>query len=295
MGLRIWLINHYAVPEVYHPLLRTTNFAKYLMRMGHEVIVFAASAVHNSTANLIQDKALFREETVADVHYVYVRCRSYIGNGVGRISNMFEFAFRLPDVCEKFPKPDVIMASSATPLACMAGLRLAKKYGVKGIAEITDLWPESFVAYGLMKKKNPLLVPMYLFERKMYETADEIVFSMAGGSDYIRERGWEYTIPLRKVHYINNGVDLEVFDYNREHYSVDDTDLQDDAMFKVIYVGSIRRVNNLGTLLDVAKRIKNPKIKFLIWGKGDELLILKQRVGDENICNVVFKGYVEKR
>ena len=295
MGLRIWLINHYAVPEIYYPLLRTANFAKYLMRLGHEVTVFSASAVHNSTVNLIQDGALFREETVKDVHYVYVRCRSYTGNGAGRIGNMFEFAFRLPDVCGNFPTPDVIMASSATPLACMAGLRLAKKYGVKGIAEITDLWPESFIAYGLIKKSNPLLFPMYWFERKMYEEADEIIFSMAGGYDYIRERGWENIIPQGKVHLINNGVDLEVFDYNREQYSVDDEDLQNDAIFKVIYVGSIRRVNNLGKLLAVAKQIKNPKIKFLIWGKGDELSAFKQRVNDEKICNVVFKGYVEKK
>lgn len=295
MRLRIWLINHYAVPEAYHPLLRTTNFAKYLMRLGHEVTIFSASSVHNSTVNLIQDDVLFREETVNDVHYVYAKCRSYVGNGIGRISNMFEFAFRLPDVCGNFPKPDVIMASSATPLACMAGLRLAKKFGVRGIAEITDLWPESFIAYGLMSRSNPILFPMYCFERKMYEMADEIVFSMAGGYDYIKERGWEATIPRSKVHHINNGVDLEAFDYNREHYSVDDEDLQDDTTFKVIYVGSIRRVNNLGKLLDVAKQIKNPKIKFLIWGKGDELSSLQQRVSAENICNIEFKGYVDKR
>ncbi len=101
--MRIWLINHYAVPIQYYPLARTTNFAKYLMRMGHEVTIFAASSVHNSTVNLIEDGSLFREEYVDDIHYVYVKCRSYTGNGIGRISNMFEFAWRLNDVCKKYP------------------------------------------------------------------------------------------------------------------------------------------------------------------------------------------------
>ena len=295
MGLRIWLINHYAVPEKYHPLLRTTNFAKYLMRMGHDVIVFAASSVHNSTINLIQDEALCREEIVDNVHYVYVRCHSYEGNGLRRICNMFEFAWRLESVCRKFSRPDAVLASSATPLACKAGLRVAKKNGAKAMAEITDLWPESFVSYGLISRHNPLLIPMYCFEKKMYEYADEIIFSMEGAYDYIRERGWEKDIPQSKVHYINNGVDLEVFDYNREHYRIDDEDLRDSETFKVIYTGSIRRANNVGKILDIAKRFENENIKFLIYGSGDEVEILKQRLKDENTKNVVFKGGVEKK
>lgn len=293
--MRIWLINHYAVPIQYYPLARTTNFAKYLMRTGHEVTIFAASAVHNSTVNLIEDGSLFREEYVDDIHYVYVRCRSYTGNGIGRISNMFEFAWRLNDVCKNYPKPDVVVATSATPPACMEGLRIAKRYGAKAIAEVTDLWPESFVSFGLVSKYNPVLIPMYLFEKKMYEYADEIIFSMEGAYDYIEDRGWQGSIPRTKTHYINNGVDLEIFDYNKEHYTVDDEDLRDRETFKVIYVGSIRLVNNIGKLIDVAKRIKNPKVKFLLWGKGDELKMLQQRVIDEKIENVVFKGYVDKK
>ena len=293
--MRIWLINHYAVPIQYYPLARTTNFAKYLMRMGHEVTIFAASAVHNSTVNLIEDGSLFREEYVDGIHYVYVRCRSYTGNGIGRISNMFEFAWRLESVCEQFPKPDAVLASSATPMACKEGLKLAKKYGVRAVAEVTDLWPESFVAYGLLSKYNPILIPMYHYEKKMYEYADEIVFSMEGAYDYIEDRGWQGSIPRAKIHYINNGVDLETFDYNKEHYTVDDEDLRDSETFKVIYVGSIRLVNNIGKLIDVAKRIKNPRIKFLLWGKGDELKMLQQLVIDEKIENVAFKGYVDKK
>ena len=293
--MRIWLINHYAVPIQYYPLARTTNFAKYLMRMGHEVTIFAASSVHNSTVNLIEDGSLFREEYVDDIHYVYVRCRSYTGNGIGRISNMFEFAWRLSDVCKKYPKPDVVVATSATPPACMEGLRIAKRYGAKAIAEVTDLWPESFIGYGLISSGNPLLIPMRFFEKEMYKYAEKIIFSMEGAYDYIKERGWTREVPRSKVYFINNGVDLEAFDRNKEHYRIDDVDLRNEEIFKVVYVGSIRLANGLGMLLDVARQIKNPQIKFLIWGKGDELLALEKRVADEDIRNVVFKGYVDKK
>ena len=38
----------------------------------------------------------------------------------------------------------------------------------------------------------------------------------------------------------------------------------------------------------------NCNIKFIIFGSGDELETLRQRVIDENIDNVVFKGHVNK-
>lgn len=292
--MRIWLINHYAVPIKYYPLARTTNFAKYLIREGLSVRIFCASSVHNSDINLIEDRVLYKEETVDGVPYVYVRARSY-KTKIQRILNMLDFAWNIKTACSHFEKPDVIMVSSQTPFACMRVLKMAKSLKAKVIMEVTDLWPESFVAYGLIEKSNPVLIPMYWFEKKMYEFADEIVFSMEGGYDYIEERGWGSDIPKSKVHYINNGVDLETFDNNKEQYTVQDADLKEKGVFKAVYMGAIRTVNNLGKLIDVAKRIHNPKIKFLIWGKGDELPILQKRLEDDNIRNVVFKGYVDKK
>ena len=293
--MNIWLINHYAVPIKYYPLARTTNFAKYLTRMGHMVTIFAASSVHNSDINLITDGTLYREEIVDGFHYVYVRCRSYQRNGMQRVINMFEFPQRLKKVCVRFPRPDAVIASSATPPACMAGLKIAKKCGARAVAEVSDLWPESFVAYNLIPAGSPLLIPMYAYEKRMYRMAEDVIFTMEGAYDYIVEQGWKRTIPREKVHYINNGVDLDSFDYNREHFRVEDPDLDDPNTIKIIYTGSIRLINNLGVLLDAAKQVENYRIRFLIWGDGDQFPALRQRVRDEGIDNVVFKGRVEKK
>lgn len=293
--MRIWLINHYAVPPRYYPLARQNYFAKYLMRAGHEVTIFAASTVHNSDLNLIEDDTPYREDVVDGVHYVLIRCKGYHGNGVSRILNMLEFARKLPGVCNKYPRPDAIVATSMPPMSCAAGIKLARKYGCRGIAEIADLWPESIVAYGIAGPRNPAVLYLRRLEKWIYKKADAVVFTMEGAYDYILEQGWEREIPRSKVHYINNGVDLEQFRYNREHFTVDDPDLTDPDTFKVIYTGSIRKVNNLGLLLDAAKAVRDPRVRFLIWGDGDEREALQQRVAEENISNVVFKGRVEKK
>lgn len=293
--MKIWLINHYAVPPQYYPLARQNYFAKNLMRLGHEVTIFAASTVHNSDKNLIEDDTPYREDVVDEVHYVLIRCKGYHGNGVSRILNMLEFARKLPGVCDKYPRPDAIVATSMPPMSCAAGIKLARKYGCRGIAEIADLWPESLIAYGIAGPRNPAVLWLRRLEKWIYTKADAVVFTAEGAYDYIKEQHWEKEVPQSKVFYINNGVDLELFDYNKEHFRVEDKDLDDPDIFKVIYTGSIRQVNNLGLLLDAAKAVKDPRVRFLIWGDGDERPMLEQRVKDENIGNVVFKGRVEKK
>lgn len=292
--MNIWLINHYAVPPKYYPLARQTYFAKYLMAMGHTVTIFAASSVHNSDVNLITDGRKWREETVDGVHYVYIKCCDYQGSGLKRIYNICEFAWKLPGVCKLFPKPDAIVATSMPPTSCAMGVRMGRKWGCKTVAEIADLWPESIVAYDIAGPHNPAVIALRRLEKWIYKKADAVVFTMEGAYDYIVEQGWEKDIPRSKVHYINNGVDLELFDYNKEHFRVDDPDLDDPDTFKVVYAGSIRLANHVGLIVDAAKKVKDPRIRFLIWGAGDEVEPLRRRVIDEKITNVVIKGRADK-
>ena len=293
--MKIWLINHYAVPPQYYPLARQTYFAKYLTEMGHEVTIFAASTVHNSDKNLIEDRTPYREEIVNGIHYVLIRCHGYQGNGLKRIYNICEFAWKLPGVCKHFPKPDAIVATSMPPTSCAVGVHLARKYGCRGIAEIADLWPESIVAFGVAGPNHPGVRVLRHLEKWIYKKADAVVFTMEGGYDYIVDQGWDQEIPRGKVFHINNGVDLPTFDHDRETYQLDDIDLANKEQFNIVYAGSIRKANNLGLLLDVAQRVKAPNVKFLIWGGGDDVPALSQRLEDEHITNVVFKGRVEKK
>lgn len=293
--MNIWLINHYAVPPKYYPLARQTYFAKYLMAMGHTVTIFAASSVHNSDVNLITDGRKWREETVDGVHYVYIKCCDYQGSGLKRIYNICEFAWKLPGVCKQFPKPDAIVATSMPPTSCAMGVRMGRKWGCKTVAEIADLWPESIVAYGIAGPHNPAVIALRRLEKWIYKKADAVVFTMEGAYDYIVEQGWEKDIPRSKVYYINNGVDLGLFDYNKEHFRVDDPDLDDPDTFKVVYAGSIRTANRVDMLVEAAKLVRDPRVRFLIWGAGDKVDELRQRVRDEGISNVKFKGVVEKK
>lgn len=294
--MNIWLINHYAVPPKYYPLARQTYFAKYLMTMGHTVTIFAASSVHNSDVNLITDGRKWRAEMVDGVHYVYIKCCDYQGSGLKRIYNICEFAWKLPGVCKHFEKPDAIVATSMPPTSCAMGVHLGRKWGCKTVAEIADLWPESIVAFGIAGPHNPAVIALRRLEKWIYKKADAVVFTMEGAYDYIVEQGWEKDIPRSKVHYINNGVDLEQFDYNKEHFQLDDPDLNDPAMFKAIYTGSVRPANNPELLIDCAKHLlPYPDIRLLVYGGGENLDALRQICETQGLTNCFFKGPVPKK
>lgn len=298
----IWIFNHYAGTPSITNGLRHYNFAKYLIKEGYSTTVFAASTIHNSNNNLINGKETYITNYSEGVPFVYIKTRNYKGNGKSRIFNMIDYYKGLFKVTKNFQRPDVIIASSVHPLTMVAGIKIAKKFNIPCICEVRDLWPESFVAYDIIKRNNPLLKLLYCGEKWIYKKADKLIFTMEGGKDYIMQKGWDEgqggPVDLDKVFHINNGVDIEVFNYNKEHYVVDDEDLNDNSIFKVIYTGSIRLTNNINILVEAAKKIwemGEHNIKLIIYGDGDLLSELIRYTRMENISNVIFKGSVNKK
>lgn len=297
--MKIWIFNNYNTLPEHGSFCRSYNFGLHMEQMGHRPVVFVGSHPHNTNLQLIDGRTPYRLYQEKPFPWMLVRTLNYEGSRLKQVFSMFQFYFNGKRAAKwavkHYGAPDAVLGSSAHPLAALLAIRLGKKYRCRSIVEIRDLWPESIVAYGIAGAQNPAILALRHLEKWLYRHADALVFTMEGAYDYILEQGWEKEIPRSKVYYINNGVDLEAFHYNREHYQIKDPDLDNPDICKIVYTGSIRRANNLGVLIDIAKQISNPRIKFLLWGAGDEAAVLQRRVEEEQIKNVVFKGWVEKK
>ncbi|KSV58806.1 glycosyltransferase family 4 protein [Acetivibrio ethanolgignens] len=297
----IWIMNHYATDTFFDRGGRHYYFAKYLIKKGYDVTIFCASTVHNTDKNIDTGEKKYKEDTVDGIPYVFVKTPSYQGNGISRIKNMISFYIQLFPVTKKFIKknkrPDIILASSVHPLTLLAGIWIGKRLQVPCVCELRDLWPEAIVKFSNLSKKNLIIQFLYRMEKWIYKKADALIFTMAGGKQYIKEQGWTKDITPQKIYYINNGVDLDTFEYNKEHFQICEKDLDNEKIFKVLYAGSIRKVNNLGMIVECARELekKEPKIKFLIWGDGDEREELKRKCKELQLNNIIFKGKVEKK
>jgi glycosyltransferase involved in cell wall biosynthesis len=290
---KIWLVNPAAMPPKYEVRIQTLKRAEYLIAAGYDVTIIGGSYLHNTSINLINDNRKFLEAEYDGIKFIHIKTNNYSGNGIMRFYNLIIFNFRLFFLSKKFIQPDIISHIATVPFGNMT-YYIAKRFRAKNIVDVVDLWPESFVSYGLISKDNFITKFAYWAEKCLYENADEIVFSMEGGRDYIVEKGWDISsggkINLNKVHYINNGVDLNEFNKNKNLYEIEDSDLNNNSLFKVVYIGTIRLANNLKLLVDAAELLKNYKnIVFLIFGDGSDRDYLEGYCKNNKINNVLFK------
>ncbi len=297
MRKKIWILNHYANIMFQNKGGRHYWFAENLIKQGYEPVIICSSFFHKGTENIIEGTEKIKVEYSNKIPFVFLKTDSYVGNGKARIKNMFQYFWQVlrnyKKIEKKFGKPDVIIGSSVHPLACLAALIIGKKYKIKKIVEIRDLWPETLLMMGIVKEKTLLSWLLYKGEKYLYKKADNIIFTMEGGKQYIIDKGWDKDIDLSKIYHINNGIDLEKF-RELEKKSFVDEDLDNDK-FRIIYTGTIARVNNLKRIVDVAEIMKKDnEIQFLIYGDGDEKLELEKYCKEKKLTNIKFKGKVLK-
>ena len=127
--MKILLINHYA-GSIYHGMeFRPYYLSKEWVKMGHEVVIVAASFSHLRQKN-VDISTEVREENIDGVRYLWLKTPEYNGNGLGRIRNMLAFIRKLyvhlPKITADFI-PDAVIASSTYPLDSYPAKWIAKK------------------------------------------------------------------------------------------------------------------------------------------------------------------------
>lgn len=290
MSKRIWIVNYYTDSPEKTSNPRYLEFAKYFTKQGWKVQVFYAN--YQNTP----ETPLFERDNYGDYEYIRVKSPNYVGSGLGRMKSIFSFAWIIKKHCKEFERPDVILHNVHAPFDAPIILA-AKKMKCKYVSEVWDLWPDNFANFGMISRGNPAMKVFYRIERWIYEHADQMVFTLAGAETYLKDKKWTTDkgghLDISRIHYINNGVNLEAFDKDREAWPRMDADLHDTKTLKVIYLGSVNKANHVHTLIEAAKLLQNiDHYRFFIYGDGADREILERKVKEEGIANVVFK---EKR
>ena len=299
--MNIWYLHHYATPYEIPGLHRPFEFGEYFNKHTHKTTVFTSSYLHYSSANMIEDNSKYLSKQYNGVDTVFIKTCSYQNSGIKRVVNMLEFGIKLPKIAKDYARkngaPDIIIASSPHPFTMLAGLKIAKRFGIPCICEVRDFWPEVFFFGGKLKEKSLLGRILLAGERYIYTKADGITFLKEGDHTYITDKRWDTDhggkIHMDKCIYVNNGVDIKLYDKRISEFCYEDEDLNRES-FTVVYCGTIRPVNNLDLVLDTAKLL-GEEYTFLVFGTGNCVESLQKRINDEKITNVKLKGYVDNK
>ena len=295
---KIWVINHNAQPPSLGGLCRHYYFKKYADKNKFDIKIITSSVIHNTKVDMLSDtNDLWGRKEVDGEEFVFLKTNKYTSNSIRRKLNFLSFAFKirkLPRLLNE--KPDLIYTSSPDIFAAFYALKLAKKLHVPCTVEIRDLWPESIIEYSDFSPKHPFIQIMYKMEKWIYKNASSIVFTTEGEKQYLIDKGLTKDVDLQKCYYINNGVDISSIEQKKADNPYVDKTLNDPEVFKCVYVGSIRRANNVGMIAEAANLLKeNDRIHFLFFGDGTERAEIEEYCRKNALANCHFYGKVDAK
>ncbi|WP_335942059.1 glycosyltransferase family 4 protein [Fusobacterium polymorphum] len=279
----IWFINEYDLPPKFSKYRRRYDMCKYLLKKNkYKLNIICSSFMHGTGGQYAYNK---KEKIEYQGINVYIlKGISYIGN-IKRFFSMLVFMLKI--IFFKFPKeekPDLIYASSPHLFAALGALIQAKRNKCKFILEVRDLWPETFVQIGAIKRNGIIHKFFLILEKYLYKNADKIV-NLDPFFDYMINLG----ISREKMIFLSNGVDLEEFD-RKQNLEID----LDKNKFNITYTGAIGIANNLDPIIDLAKLVSDENIMFNIVGYGPLKKFLVERVENEKLKNIKFFDPIEK-
>lgn len=293
--MNVWIINHY-IPYPNSGSWGRHNKLADELKEKQNVTLICGSYVPKYNKNNIKFPFMRKIQGFSGVKYQMVWNNRYYGNGISRYLSMVTFMLStiLHNVfVSKKSKPSVIIASSVHPLSWISGRILAKLHNAKFIAETRDVWPDTLIDMKRITRTSKVAKLLYMLESSTYIKSDALIFTMPGGKEYCEK----YNIHSDKIYYINNGVDVELYDMQKSDLSFHIEDF-DDTKFNVFYTGTVSHYNGIDYLIDAAKEIQQSGYNDIhIYIVGDGLLLEKitNQAMEYHLSNVTFLGDIEKK
>jgi glycosyltransferase involved in cell wall biosynthesis len=294
--MNILLVNHYAGSPRDGMEYRPYYLAREWVRAGHRVQIVAAAYSHVRTRQpAVTGDAL--DEVIDGIAYRWLPAPRHVGNGVGRVRNIWAFLSRLwldaPRLVAEF-KPDLVIASSTYPMDIWVAHRIARKARAKLVYEVHDLWPASPIELSGLSPWHPFIMLCQKAENDAYRDADVVVSMLPVVAEHMRAHG----LDLHKLHIVPNGVALEEWQGTPAPLAPELADrlaaLKGSGRTIVGYAGSHGLPNALDVLLDAAALMKDEPVAFVLVGDGHEKARLAKRVRDEGLDHVAMLAPVRK-
>jgi glycosyltransferase involved in cell wall biosynthesis len=286
--MNIWIVNHYAdAPD--RQSTRTYDLARKLVEHGHHVTIFAAGFSHYS----------FKEERVpanqnsavedsCGVRFIWLRTFPYQNNDWRRMLNMASFCWRAFWAgCRLRDKPDVISGVSVHPFAALTGWFLSVITGSRFFIEITDLWPEVLIDFGMLSRRSPITWMLRRLEKFLYRQAERILMIWPRTEEYVQRLG----IPREKVVWLPHVAELS------RYAALEPYDGSIGNQFTLMYLGSFVSFMDMKNILHSAKVLQDEgrdEIQFVLVGGGTDKRELEELALTLKLRNVRFTGLVPK-
>jgi glycosyltransferase involved in cell wall biosynthesis len=290
--MRILFFTHYFPPEVNAPANRTHEHCREWVRAGHEVHVITCVPSHPRGVPFPGHRRGWYQPEQIDgitVHRVW----TLLAPNAGVIKRTLNFLSFMPTAIWRALRLggfDIIIGTSPQFFCAVATWVAATLKQTPWVFELRDLWPESIEAVGAGRAYMPLQL-LHRLEMQMYRSARMVACLSHSFMDNLESRG----ISRSKMVFVPNGVDAAFWKTGSRDAGRAAMQAGPDELL-VSYIGTVGMAHDLGTILDVAARVRTERtdVRFVIVGDGAELPMLRERAARDGLTNVTFTGLVPR-
>jgi len=240
----VLIISQYFPPDITAASFRLGELARFLAKSGKVDVSVLTTTPHRI---VLQDTQHFIPESKV--------CRIKV-NSKNRFVQYFEFLRKGKRFLNSSDNYNCILVSSP-PISVFQLLKNIKK-DVRIILDVRDLWPDTPVAAGKLKRG---IIYKYFkrYERSMYKKANAITAVSKPMAQYIK-----HVVPDKRIHVIYNGIPRR--DY--ETALMQKEEKEPSKHLNIVYAGNIGLLQGMEVVPEAISLLDNPDITFEIIGDG---------------------------
>lgn len=289
--MNILIFNSYYPPEIASSMYLEEDIAIGFAEAGHNVTMLVPSPTRGLSDDEIAKFSKEKEVFLCDgrLHIIRYKSTKEKRNPLFRLcrylsQNIKQFFYGI-----KMENVDAIFCGSTPPTQGWIVGRVKKKLEKKlkkkipFIYNLNDIFPDSMVNAGMIRKESLIWKLGRRIESETYKSADKIIVISNDFKRNLIEKG----VDCNKIRVIYNWIDLEkVVPISRENNKLFDELRLNKDYFTVVYAGNFGTAQNVKIILDAAKIINNDNIQFLLFGAGSEFESVKQYKNQLGLKNV---------
>jgi glycosyltransferase involved in cell wall biosynthesis len=282
--MHLVICTQYYPPEVGAPQNRLSELARLFVLSGHSVTVLTAMPNYPSGRIHKGYGGWWRRESIDGVNVL--RTLIYPTQSTGflkRLASYFSFVFSSA-FCGSFllQRADFLLVESPPLFLGLSGWWLSRLKRARLIFNVSDLWPESAVELGFIRRDGALHKLSSRLESFCYKRAWLVTGQSKSIIANIQKR-----FPRSQTYHLSNGVDVKRFAQRDGFQARAALQLNGDCV--ALYAGLHGVAQGLSQVLEAAESLSGePHLKFVLVGDGPEKQMLIAAAHARGLENIEF-------
>ena len=284
--MKILFLSDNFPPESNAPAIRTVEHAREWIKAGHDVTVVTCAP--NFPKGRVFDgyhNRLIQREEIDGIHVV--RVWTYITANEGSVMRILDYvSFMLSSVVATLflKRPDVVIGTSPQFFTAVAAWMVSKLKRRPFIFELRDLWPETILAVGAMKRGR-LVRAIERFADFLYRQADLMVPVTEAFARHLEQAG----VDPQRIVVVTNGIEPGTHRPRRDRLELRDEKAIPRDAFVAGYVGTLGMCHGLSVVLDAAKMTRDDgKLHYVLMGDGADKAELVKIARERGLKNLTI-------